>query len=94
MSSSDWSGTIRIEMAAEAEFGMSDFCAGPGTSTLWTERAGWRQLDLCDKSAQRVGLQAKRRGRSAPVDERLQGVAGCRVRGELRVVARAVDARE
>jgi hypothetical protein len=41
---SDWSGTIRIETAADAALGMRDFCAGPTTSTLCTESAGWRHL--------------------------------------------------
>lgn len=55
MSSSDWSGTIRMEMAAEAELGMSDFCAGPGTSTLWTESAGCRQLEEDGRASQLSG---------------------------------------
>ena len=44
MSASDWSGTIRIETAAEAALGIRDFCAGPTTSTLCTDSAGWRHL--------------------------------------------------
>lgn len=44
MSASDWSGTIRIETAADAALGIRDFCAGPTTSTLCTESAGCRHL--------------------------------------------------